>query len=303
MRSADKNTLVPFSARSPKEGTAAESGLDPEPAVWTIRRRWNQDVSRHCQEFMACFLPDGPIPTEERIAAFFRQMPAPVGPGEAVLLQSILMQLAFSIWTSAVPAPAAESERADRRSRGALTRPPSIGPRWDSARVAEWAAVFGELIAQVWPRWAALRAAALLTGRFVETWAPGRLAAEVHCDAARLDAEFRRQFGVPARGYLRRLRVRAAIDMLAAGMKVECVPSAVGYRSRKNLNRALERLTGLRPSEVRHLTAEQIASVHRRLSVAASSALLPSAPARVPAGDDGRIQIGTDDAVPDTMGL
>lgn len=273
-----KNT-VPFSERSPAKETAL-AGVTPacEPAECAVRRAWNRDACRHCQEFTACFLPGGAIPSDERIATFLRTMPPPRGAGEEVLLQSILGRLAFSIWTSAVLVATPESQRADRRSRHAFARSRAIPTGWDAATMAEWTAVFRDVIAQAWPRWAALRASALLNDRPGEAWTLGRLAAEVGCRPAQLDAEFRRQFGIPPREYLTRLRVRAAIDLLTRGLKVESVPSAVGYGSRKDLDRALARLTGLHPSQVSHLTSGQIASVHQRLSIAASTALLPSVP-------------------------
>lgn len=279
MTSVRRNTFVPFSGRSQNSETVGVA-LTPEcePAEWAVRGAWNQDVCRHCQEFTACFLPGGDIPTGERISTFLQTVPVPRGAGEEVLLQSILERLAFSIWTSAILAATSESRRADRRSRNALTRSRSIAAQWDAATVAEWTAVFRDVIAQAWPRWAALRVSALLNDRSGEAWTLSRLAAEVGCRPAQLDAEFRRQFGMPPREYLTRLRVRAAIDLLTRGLKVERVPPAVGYRNRKNLNRALARLTGLQPSQVPHLTSGQIASVHLQLSIAASTALLPTAP-------------------------
>ena len=50
-----------------------------------------------------------------------------------------------------------------------------------------------------------------------------------------------------------------------AGMKTEVVASEVGYRSKKSLFGALKRLTGLLPSDVRRLSAADLAAIVKRM--------------------------------------
>jgi hypothetical protein len=61
------------------------------------------------------------------------------------------------------------------------------------------------------------------------------------------------------------------MPMLAGGDKTESVALRVGYRSRKGLNKTLEKLTGLKPSEVRGLSAKTTASIVERLNPMAES--------------------------------
>jgi hypothetical protein len=56
------------------------------------------------------------------------------------------------------------------------------------------------------------------------------------------------------------------MPMLADGEKTESVALRVGYRSRKGLNKAVDKLTGLKPSDVRNLPVTTIASIVERLN-------------------------------------
>jgi methylphosphotriester-DNA--protein-cysteine methyltransferase len=69
-----------------------------------------------------------------------------------------------------------------------------------------------------------------------------------------LGHDFERRFGLSIRAYHRILRVLAALEQVRTA-KVDAVALEVGYRSKKNLYRALYQVTGLTPTGFRKLSA------------------------------------------------
>ena len=79
------------------------------------------------------------------------------------------------------------------------------------------------------------------------------LAKRVHLGTADFRQLFRFRFGVSVSGYRRQRRVERAIELLRTDQfKVEAVAASVGYRSKKNLYRAIRAVTGRTPNGLRH---------------------------------------------------
>ena len=77
--------------------------------------------------------------------------------------------------------------------------------------------------------------------------------------------------GMPPRELRQRQRVCRAIELIRSGMKIESAAHESGYRSERGFYAAFEKLTGMSPATVRHLSTEDTIALKERV--------LPSAPA------------------------
>ena len=139
-----------------------------------------------------------------------------------------------------------------RRAANELDRPDDVTPL-----AVEAAAL--ELIARVtrtaWPErhpaWLG-DARAFLHDRYAESFTLANVAAAVGVEPERMARAFRRAFGEPVSGYLRRIRVDAAAHMLATtDLPISRVAADVGFADQSHLTRCFIRYVGTTPGRYR----------------------------------------------------
>jgi AraC-like DNA-binding protein len=157
-----------------------------------------------------------------------------------------------------VPSPPSRTDRSPQDPEPtvapALTTVPPGHARSDEAAaalavVAEWA---GAVVAQGAPVHPALEEATVLIPTLLEA-GPVRLdavAAAVHMSASRLAHLFSAQIGLPFRPYVRWLRMRRAIESIAAGATLTDAAHAAGFTDGAHFTRVFRRTFGPAPSEL-----------------------------------------------------
>lgn len=135
------------------------------------------------------------------------------------------------------------------------------------AVLSTWANAFFPTFSRAHPPSLAEHVARLLAREYHCAWTDRRLARQFHVSAAALRRAFEAEHGVSVRDYHRTLRVLAAVERLRID-KVEAVALEVGFKSRKNLYRALRQLARLTPSQFRALSAEEAAALFEELRLA-----------------------------------
>jgi AraC family transcriptional regulator len=105
------------------------------------------------------------------------------------------------------------------------------------------------------PAWLG-EARALLHDRYAESLSLAEVAAAVGVEPYRVASAFRRAFGEPLSGYLRRIRVDAAADLLAStNLSVSRVAADVGFADQSHLTRWFARYLGTTPGRYRAATS------------------------------------------------
>ena len=242
-------------------------GFSGEGYELRVRGAWLMDVNRRWQEFAGFLIPGDELPTAESLEALVHSMPSAENAAERALLKGTLLDFAFR-WSALVHA----RFHAGRQCSCVFASLEPLGQRWrvgplcDASVVHEWATSCGAISERLRHRQSARDLAALLIDRYHEHQALRAYAAARGEDATKLRRGFRDEFGCTPHVFLARVRVAAAMPMLAGGDKTESVALRVGYRSRKGLNKTLEKLTGLKPSDVRNLPATTIASIVERVN-------------------------------------
>jgi AraC-like DNA-binding protein len=123
-----------------------------------------------------------------------------------------------------------------------------------------------------WP--APVRAARLIRSTFRSAWDIEQLARRVGCSRTHLIRSFKEAYGMSLGAYHTRCRTRSAVAMLRRpGSNVGAVGFEVGYHSAKNFYRARRGLTGLTPSEIRHLSGSEAAAMLATLDLPAPTLL------------------------------
>jgi transcriptional regulator GlxA family with amidase domain len=92
---------------------------------------------------------------------------------------------------------------------------------------------------------------------FIDDGYAGRLtlksvAAAVRGNPAKLGRQFQTKIGISVHGYLTRVRLEHAAQLIASNVKIEAVALDVGYRSKKNFYRQFIRRFGVTPDIFRH---------------------------------------------------
>ena len=96
----------------------------------------------------------------------------------------------------------------------------------------------------------------MLRHEYMQTWDLAALAKHLHSTPSKLARAFRHEYGRSPRTYQRILRLVTALERVR-DEKIESIALDLGYRSRKNFNRALHDLTGVTPTEFRALPRVQ----------------------------------------------
>jgi AraC-like DNA-binding protein len=103
------------------------------------------------------------------------------------------------------------------------------------------------------------RAANIIAARATEALDIDSIAQEIGCDVTLLRRDFKRRFGTSMREYHVRARVQVVLRLIAGGCGSNSdIGQAAGYDSEKNFYRAIRKMTGLRPSELRALSADRL---------------------------------------------
>jgi AraC family transcriptional regulator len=95
-------------------------------------------------------------------------------------------------------------------------------------------------------------------------WTLAELARAVETSPAQLRATFVARYAISPLAYMQRIRAIRALALIKQ-MKVEAIAWEVGYRSKKDLYRALREWTGHRPRALRALSDQEIESLTTRI--------------------------------------
>ena len=90
-------------------------------------------------------------------------------------------------------------------------------------------------------------AAALVARNYREGVNARQVARAIGVDRSRLAAAFREQTGLTLHAYIVRVRLKAALTMIASGTKIEAVALLVGYRDKSSFYRQFRRAAGVTP--------------------------------------------------------
>jgi AraC family transcriptional regulator len=139
-----------------------------------------------------------------------------------------------------------------RRAANELDRPDDVTPLAIEAAALELIArVTRTALPERRPAWLG-EARAYLHDRYSESFALADVAAAVGVEPERMARVFRRAFGEPLAGYLRRIRVDAAAHMLAStDLPISQVAAEVGFADQSHLTRCFGRYHGTTPGRYR----------------------------------------------------
>jgi AraC-like DNA-binding protein len=139
--------------------------------------------------------------------------------------------------------------------------------------------------AHAWP--AAVKAAVLLQARINDAWYIDELATAVGASRATLERSFNQIYGIPAQQYHSLLKLRIAAHAMRAGTGcVDGVALDLGWRSPKDLYRALWHVTGMTLAGVQQLPdTEFLDLMHGALEVPVPGRRRERCPQRGPRTD------------------
>jgi AraC-like DNA-binding protein len=199
----------------------------------SVRPEWLYDNARSCQEIL-CEARSAPLTTHRLVAAFLR-LPEAVTALEHLVQRGLIVNVVLGC----VEDP---SESRPERLRCYVQRLlTNASPR------------------QMLLESAAQRAATLILQNCSQPLNASQIAKGVGCGPSSLRRAFKSELGMQMRQFHTMARVFEAVKIFAAGRpKISAVARLVGYRSDKDLYRALRHVTGLRPSELRTMTPEAL---------------------------------------------
>src|SRR5688572_31482428 len=148
-----------------------------------------------------------------------------------------------------------------RRAASELDRPDDVTPLAVEAAALELIArVTRTSLPERRPAWLG-EARASPHDRYAESFALADVADAVGVEPERMARVFRRAFGEPVAGYLRRIRVDAAAQLLTSTeLPISQVAAEVGFADQSHLTRCFSRYLGTTPGRYR---AEQSRKPHR----------------------------------------
>jgi AraC-like DNA-binding protein len=233
-----------------------------------VRPEWLEPVMGAAQAIAGRVLLVGPDDTEAMLVAFVASLPQPASPIETLLLRGVLSEVAGRCGQAI--------HTRWHRGRSLSTCPFMLAASyamWDAPSddptqaFLVWIDRFFRAFVHAHPPSASAKTAQLLRADYRRTWDLATLARRVAMTPSKLRRDFHRQFDRSPLAYQRAVRVAEAMRQMPAG-KIDAIALHVGYRSRKNLNRAFENVTGITPSAFRALsiddTAALVASIRLR---------------------------------------
>jgi AraC-like DNA-binding protein len=228
----------------------------------TVRPDWMFELAAAAQRLVGGLLAPWPGSLSKTIAGFVGEVPEAQGPAEQALLRSRLPFFAsrvedchhslfhrtFHVAPCAAVFVTHRSFEWSDASQGAIDLFKAWSVRYETAFEAS----------HQWP--AAIRAAVLIEKRWALPLDIDGLSREIACSRSALTHSAIDVLGVSLRDYLLQVRMRHAFEMLRAGDKVDAVAVLCGYAGAEAFARAFHGVTGLMPSEVRHLANAQAAT-------------------------------------------
>jgi AraC-like DNA-binding protein len=222
----------------------------------TIRPDWRLEVADRCQSRVPARRHLDGDQFEKLLERFARELPAPQGPAERLLLANRLQRFTGAL---ARAFDAAFHERAGDRPCGAIGLRGTLDLWTDSwlagdprETLHEWIRAYLAAFTRDhgWPP--AWRAAAALRASPHETISLAERARGAGCCRAVLTRTFREEYQRSVGEFQTLLRVRRAAELLIGTPDcVDSVARQVGYTSAINLYRAFEQLTGVTPGQIR----------------------------------------------------
>ena len=219
-----------------------------------VRDEWIDRVAAACQFVIGEAMPQRTHSVRRVFRDFEAQLPEPRSPSECSVLRAMLVEVSLrwgdtDHWAYHVDFSDAEcTEDPASIALSAWRRPPQDA----KAAFRKWADVYVETMERVHPRYRAIELRRDLDDGFAQPLSVGRLARERGVSVRCLQRDFEELTGRCIQDYVRERRVEAAVGMLKnTSDKVEWIANVVGWSSRKNLNRALARSRGTKPSTLR----------------------------------------------------
>lgn len=204
-------------------------------------------VARECQLAIGSLQQSTGGTAIKRLTAFVESLPEPTDPSERFYLRSMLLDFALNLVTH-LQASSVHSVDAAIIRRLALNGRESMDPKGGFLRFA--VSLF-EPPESAHSESAGTRLQREIESQYLRRVTVASLARAVGLKPRSADRQFRREQGESIHAYLTRIRVRRAVALIQAGEKAEAIAKAVGYGSRKDLYRAVQKLTGQRVCELR----------------------------------------------------
>ena len=111
----------------------------------------------------------------------------------------------------------------------------------------------------------AQRARRYLERHAVEALTIADVAAALNIETRALQRAFLSETGLHLKEYQMRLRVATALPQLRSGEKIEAIAIVVGWKSKKDLYRATDRLMGRSPSAIRSMSSDALEGIIQQL--------------------------------------
>ena len=221
--------------------------------VGDIRADWFTRVVRECQVFIGEAVPLSDRPLRQVLATFTDRVPPPTSSIERLVLRGFLLEILLR-W----------GETHHRSYHGG-----SIGlctfrsaeltsHVWRSTGgdprelLSRWASVYSANFVRAHPLSGAVELRQYLDRHFAQPIPLQSLAKWSQVSVRRIQRDFQALTGQTIKNYIAARRVAAAVHLLeTTDEKVEWIAKTVGWCSRKNLNRALARVRGITPQELR----------------------------------------------------
>jgi AraC-like DNA-binding protein len=226
-----------------------------------VRNQWSFEVALACQRFVGGVLDPEPEHLTQAVEALAGSLPVPESQAEAFILRDRLR--------TAMHCAAHQFHAEFHRliPYACEYRHSTGGERlnWDDFDVdpghllRQWASDYLDEFARSHTWSAPLTAARLIRHSFEKPLNLGRLARTVGCARSGLIRCFNDTFGMSMGDYHARCRIRPTLAMLREpDSNVGAAAFQVGYHSTKNFYRALRKLTGMTPSQVRQISHERV---------------------------------------------
>lgn len=223
-----------------------------------------------CQHIIGEALASGSFVEPARFAACFAAVPPPVGYSDAAMAAFILLRFVQNLGT-AIHRQVHVRGVGECRFDPEVYIPPvhvdiSCPSAWHPAPAfAHWASRFTTALGEGHDL-ASARARFLMSQDLARALNLDALAR----DAATSPSVMRRRFlsisGETPLQYRTRLRALEAVRLIREGWKRDAVAATVGWKSPKDIYRALRVLAGVSPSQVRTMSADQVRDLTSRLS-------------------------------------
>jgi two-component system response regulator YesN len=240
-------------------------------------------LAQACQAAVSMILDMHGWPDFDPLVALFRTIPPPRNDGDALATMALCYRFFLRAGVQIHQGLHACDHLSDRcafdpsRVAAWTTIDRSDLAGWSPAAAIEaWSAAYVRALRVHHHPCLTERAKAYVRTRVTQAWNTSEMASYLGRSVPAMHRQFKRDTGTSIRAYLIRLRVESAIELLRrTPWKVEAVAREVGWQSTKDLYRALHRLAGMTPAEVRKLAESETAVLRASLGRGDRYAPLP----------------------------